>query len=94
MERDREPQQTKHFKNEPTTFAMPNPNNSYFSFKRFIYFMLKRDNLVLCSLYFIRIYFIVVFACKRVRHRDTASECDQSNYEGVLEYIEEHAELG
>ncbi len=28
----RAPQLTKHFINKPTTFAMPNANNSYFSF--------------------------------------------------------------
>ena len=35
-----------------------------------------------------------MFACKRVRYRDAASKCDKSNYDGVLDYIEKHAELG
>ena len=52
------------------------------------------SNGVSLSLYFIRIYFIVMFACKRVRYRDAACKCDKSNYDGVLDNVEKHWKLG
>ncbi len=51
------------------------------------------DNFVNFHIYFIRVYFIVVFASERVCHRNAASKCDQSYNDGVLNYIEKHAEL-